>query len=145
MCTSRKNDADPSLDVIRIAVASSDGVTIDEHFGQATGFRIYEVRDDGGYRLLETRADQTHGEGGARTPAAIALLLADVEVVLASQLGPHAVEALRSKGIKGYAVKSSIDRALTSYARRRKFLDSTIPGGGLGCSPSAGDCSGGCR
>ena len=145
MCTSRKNDSDPSFDVIRIAVASSDGVTIDEHFGQATGFRIYEVRDDGGYRLLETRADQTHGEGGARTPAAIALLLADVDVVLASQLGPHAVDALKSKGIKGFAVKSNIDRALTSYAKRRKFLDSTIPGGGPGCSPPAGGCSGGCR
>jgi len=39
MCTSRKNEADPSLDVVRIAVASSDGVTIDEHFGQATSFR----------------------------------------------------------------------------------------------------------
>lgn len=145
MCTSNNNDTDPSLDVIRIAVASSDGVTIDEHFGQAAGFRIYEVHDDGTYRLLETRVDKAQDEGGARNPAAIALFLADVDVGLASQLGPHAVEALRNKGIKGYAVKSNIDRALTSYVRRRKFLDSTIPGGGLGCSPPAGGCSGGCR
>jgi len=101
--------------------------------------------DDGTYRYLETRAAAPPGDGGARTPAAIALLLVDVDVVLASQFGPHAVEALRSKGIKGYAVKSNIDRALTSYARRRKFLDSTVPGGGLGCSPPSGGCSGGCR
>ncbi len=49
MCTSRKNEADPSLDVVRIAVASSDGVTIDEHFRPGNQLP-YEVLDDGTYR-----------------------------------------------------------------------------------------------
>ena len=49
----------------KIAVASSDGIQIDETFGSAKRFLIYEV-EDGAYRRLEERAadeDKTDRRG----------------------------------------------------------------------------------
>ncbi|MCR5614157.1 NifB/NifX family molybdenum-iron cluster-binding protein [Treponema sp.] len=39
----------------KIAVASSDGVNIDVHFGAAKFFSIYEVQDDASFSFLEKR------------------------------------------------------------------------------------------
>ena len=39
---------------VKIAVASSDGETVNEHFGRAVSFRIYRLHD-AGYKLLEVR------------------------------------------------------------------------------------------
>lgn len=39
----------------KIAVASSDGVHIDGHFGSATDFYILQVQDDGSYEQIEKR------------------------------------------------------------------------------------------
>ncbi len=39
-----------------IAVASSNGTTVDIHFGAASEFRIYRVEDDASFSFAETRA-----------------------------------------------------------------------------------------
>ncbi|MDE5619702.1 MAG: dinitrogenase iron-molybdenum cofactor biosynthesis protein [Ruminococcus sp.] len=39
----------------RIAVASSDGIVVNQHFGHADKFLIYKVDGDGSYRFLEIR------------------------------------------------------------------------------------------
>lgn len=39
----------------KIAVASSDGITIDAHFGSTTQFYILQVNDDESYQILEDR------------------------------------------------------------------------------------------
>lgn len=54
----------------KIAVASSDGIQIDETFGSAEKFLIYEV-EDGVYRRLETRASdekRTDRSGAPQAP-----------------------------------------------------------------------------
>lgn len=39
----------------KIAVASSDGINVDLHFGAAAEFLIYQVNDEGGFELSEKR------------------------------------------------------------------------------------------
>lgn len=39
----------------KIAVASTDGIVVNQHFGRADKFLIYEVNDDGSYSFIETR------------------------------------------------------------------------------------------
>lgn len=39
----------------KIAVASSDGINVDLHFGAAAEFLIYEVNDEGTFKLSEKR------------------------------------------------------------------------------------------
>lgn len=45
----------------KIAVASSDGIFTDVSFGEADFFQVYEIGDDGQYRLLERR-EWTEGQ-----------------------------------------------------------------------------------
>jgi predicted Fe-Mo cluster-binding NifX family protein len=39
----------------RVAVATSDQIHIDQHFGQTESFTIYQVKDDGSYEQLGVR------------------------------------------------------------------------------------------
>jgi nitrogen fixation protein NifX len=39
---------------MKVAFATTDGVQVDEHFGRAGMFAVYEVREEG-YRLVEMR------------------------------------------------------------------------------------------
>lgn len=48
----------------RIAVASSDGVHVDRHFGGAEEFSIYAVDDGGSFSFLERRAAPAGTSGG---------------------------------------------------------------------------------
>ena len=43
------------MDNYKIAVASSDGIVVNQHFGHADKFLIYEVNNDGNYNFIEIR------------------------------------------------------------------------------------------
>ena len=107
----------------KVAVASTDGLVINEHFGRANEFLIYDVNDTGSHTLLETRqialspAD-SHDQG----LAAKAGLLADVKVVLVAQIGPGAEKVLRQKGIIALTITGTIEKALVAYGKRGRFI-----------------------
>ena len=48
-------EGQPKTAGYRVAAASSDGIVINQHFGRADIFYIYEVTGKGNYRFLETR------------------------------------------------------------------------------------------
>jgi len=123
--------------MLKVAVASNDGITIDEHFGRAESFLVYEVAEDGTSRFLERRSVAAAGDGeaaGHRSDAAIELLN-DVNAVLAVQVGPGSEGALTRRGIRSFALKGPIEKAVSSYGRRHRFLDSTVPGLPAGYEP----------
>jgi nitrogen fixation protein NifX len=135
--------------MLKIAVASNDGSTVDEHFGRAKAFYIYEVEDDGSSRLLEHREIKPGAEGAHGSDAAVEQL-GDVNAVLAVQIGPNAQGALTRRGIRSFALGGPVDRALASYGKRHRLLDVAIPGIPKGYSPEkrcGSGCSpkGGCR
>jgi nitrogen fixation protein NifX len=135
--------------MVKVAVATSDGINIDEHFGQARQFRLYQVENDGSYQQLEVRSIANAPTDSARVYSAETTVeqLADVDVVLVSQIGPHAVAGLSNRGIKAFTVKGAVSRALTAYGKRHKLLDLEIPGVS-GCRPKGGSCgcsSQGCK
>lgn len=110
--------------MVKIAVASTDGLVINEHFGRANEFLIYDVNQIGSHSLLETRqftlspAD-SHDHG----LAAKAGLLADVEVVLVAQIGPGAEKVLRQRGIIALTITGTIEKALVAYGKRGGFIN----------------------
>jgi nitrogen fixation protein NifX len=134
------------INLAKVAVASTDGVSVNEHFGRAQEFFIYEVNEKGEYKLLENRkiVPQCTGDTGKHGSTSAALL-ADVEVVLVSQIGPGAEQQLRGQGVIALSVNSTIDKALQAYGKRGKFIKNSVlrsPGGGC----SGGSCrSGGCH
>ncbi len=136
----------------KVAVASTDGVFINEHFGRSKEFWIYEVDESEVYTFLERRENNPHcvDSTNAHTAGATAQLLADVEAVLVTQIGPRAEKELRSYNIIALAVTSPIDKALKAYGKRGKYIRNIIPKTAADCQPSGSDgscggCSHGCK
>ncbi|MDF2572155.1 MAG: nifB: nitrogenase cofactor biosynthesis protein NifB, partial [Sporomusa sp.] len=69
-----------------------------------------------------------------------AQLLADVEVVLVSQIGPRAEQELRSHGVIALPISGPIDKALKAYGKRGRYIRNNISRASDSCKPT--DCSG---
>lgn len=126
----------------KIAVASTDGIAINEHFGRAKEFLIYQVEEDGEYKLLEKRQTnnkETEGTAGHSVQSKI-LLLSDIEVILVNQIGDEAQRLLQSKGIIVFAINGSIDKSLKAYGKRGKLVGKVFLGSGLNDKPHGGGC-----
>lgn len=130
----------------KIAVSSTDGVLINEHFGRAKQFYIYEITENEEVKFIELRenaptctGDYNHGQ-----IEEAAKLLSDVNVVLTFHIGPTATKILQSQGVNVYTLTGPIEKALNTYAKRRKILENINIGPIVQCSPSGNCSSGGC-
>ena len=110
--------------LLRVAVASSDGKIINQHFGQAKQFLIFDVDDNGDYEYIELRENIPTCCGGNHSAASMEStlkLIEDVDIVLVSQIGPGASQSLISNGIQPYIMPIFIDEALKKLGS--KFMD----------------------
>lgn len=86
----------------RIAVASSDGIVINQHYGRASLFGIYDVWSKNTIQLVENREVVPVCQGGThdndRMRENIAYLL-DCKYVLVSRIGQGAAALLEQEGI----------------------------------------------
>jgi len=98
----------------KVAIASSDGKYVNQHFGKAKHFLIVELNDDGSYEYLETRKNTPacHVEGHDSSLEDSINLISDCEGVLISQIGPGAADALIANGIQPIIIPMLIDDAL---------------------------------
>lgn len=112
----------------KVAVASTDGIVINEHFGRAREFWIYEGDETGTYTFLERRQTKSAIVSIANGHAAgqAAHLLADVEAVLVARIGRQAELELRAKDIYALQVTGSIEKALAAYTKRGKLIRSNF-------------------
>lgn len=107
----------------KVAVASSDGKFVNQHFGMAQQFLIFEIDDDGEYKFLELRENAPACDVEGHTEDAMTRsvkLISDCKVVLASQIGPAAVDILIKNGIEPYMAPTFIDGALKELASIKK-------------------------
>jgi predicted Fe-Mo cluster-binding NifX family protein len=113
---------------VKIAVATTDGVSLSQHFGQSKGFVVFEV--DGltvKNRELRTNDDTPHNQGicnhegqnqqGTQGHASILDLLIDCEIVLCGGMGGGAAQSLRQAGIRPVILHAtgSADDAVSQY------------------------------
>lgn len=106
---------------IRVAVASSDGKVINQHFGHAQQFLIFDFDKNGNYEYVETRKNEPSCSGGDHTSDALECTLdviKDTKIVLASQIGPGASQFLISKGIQTLMMPLFIDDALAKLGKQ---------------------------
>lgn len=106
---------------LRIAVASRDGARIDQHFGQADRFLIYDVTPAGA-DLLEERRLAAHARNEENPRDTIRRMLADCPVLLVAKIGPAPQEMLAGAGIAASDLQAGqeIEAALA-----RIFADKT--------------------
>lgn len=98
----------PSKDRPRVAVASSGGMDVDLHLGQAQTLLIYGPREDGLNCLLETRQTPAAGQGESRWDE-LAATLHDCFALLAASAGQRPREVLAGYGIRVLVTEENIE------------------------------------
>src|SRR5450759_4030946 len=95
---------------MKVAFASSRGTTVDEHFGRAGAFAIYDVTPTGGEFLelrrvseddLDTEVGVTRGMGDLHDAAIAAKIdkLADCKIVYFTEIGGPSAAKLVRRGV----------------------------------------------
>ena len=99
----------------KLAIATSDGFTVNEHFGHANFFRVYELGNTD-YTFIEVRdavAACQHSLGHDTTRFdKIIELLSDCDAVLVQKIGEGAAAYLIERGVRVFEVSGPIDGVL---------------------------------
>lgn len=124
-----------------VAVASHEGLLINQHLGEAKNFQIWE-QDEGQFHAVEKRLAPKTG-GGIKRWHQLAALLADCRAVLVSGVGETPREILSKAGIMPVEASGFIEEGLrTIYegratgvlkGRRSPCSDGSCTGTGGGC------------
>lgn len=109
---------------MKIAFATTDGINVDEHFGRAGMFAIYELTADG-YKLIELRRfahsrdaaiEESKGMGEIHDDRVQSKVdkLADCKIVFLTEIGGPSAARLVKKGLMPIKVKetASIEESL---------------------------------
>ncbi|EPR42528.1 Radical SAM domain protein [Desulfovibrio sp. X2] len=137
--------APPPLDVARpyVAVASMEGMLVNEHLGEALRFQIWGEDGQGGFTMVEERPAPPPGGGPGRWYS-LASLLKDCRVVLVAGVGDTPRTVLEEEGIVCVEMEGFIEQGLTAVYKtgdlaavrtRRKGASCSVgcKGGGEGC------------
>ncbi len=106
---------------MRVAVVSSDGKVINQHFGKASRFLIFDV-DCCKIQFIEVRETKPlcgsaeYGHADDALSRAISLI-SDCEAVLCARIGSGAEEELREYGIEPIEAPYFIDEALKNICQ----------------------------
>jgi len=105
----------------RVAFAST-GKYIDQHFGSARCFQVYDI-GGGKYDFVETREAvakcQGHCEGGFDH---LLEALNDCGMVFVSQIGPSAIAFMAGKGKRVFEASGAVEEIL-SYIVKENLLE----------------------
>jgi nitrogen fixation protein NifB len=108
-----------------VAVATMEGVLVNQHLGEADRFLVYEQDPGipGNYRVKEIRHAPPEGGGDARW-AELAVTLKDCRALLVNAAGPTPMKILTQHGLRVTEMEGLIDEGL-----RAVFADKPIPVG----------------
>jgi nitrogen fixation protein NifB len=128
----------------RVAVASIEGLMVNQHLGNASVLSIYEAGDDGRPQFVEERPTPIPGSGEERWHN-LAHLLHDCCTVLVRFAGTSPREILRQYDIEVVVMEGFIEEALQtifSGSPLPSFMTATAPRKcGSGCSGDGGGCA----
>jgi len=108
---------------IRIAVASSDGLNVDQHFGRAQHFRIYQLNENN-FDFIEERISHppcSEHQHSDHLLDQAAEHISDCQGVIACQIGPGAVDVLLIRRILPFTMEGSVDEALKTLLATNRF------------------------
>ena len=102
-------------DKYRVAIASTDGESVNQHYGKATKFYIYSIDDEVGYDLVEERLVEPVCQDGSHEISKMeesALRFNDCRYIVVSRLGAPASAAPTAAGITAMELPGTIDDAI---------------------------------
>ena len=104
---------------IRIAVASSDGDLVDQHFGRARSFFVFQLRD-GEAEFVEERIGRPFCHGDEEVDESLKEapeLLSDCQEVYVLEFGKCAEDALMERGVRPIKCKGSVEEVVLRRAK----------------------------
>lgn len=105
-----------------IAVASSDGIVVNSHFGRAKNFYIYEESDEQ-VRYIEKREVEPVCDGGNHDDKKIRRTiekLLDCNYLLVSRIGNGAAALIENQGIDVYEIPGMIEESIQQLLKYEK-------------------------
>jgi nitrogen fixation protein NifB len=124
-----------------VAVATQEGVLVNQHLGEAREFQIWGLEGEK-YQLIENRKAPVSG-GGIRRWHQLAKVLADCRAVLISGIGPTPAEILEKSGTLPVEASGFIEEGLAAIyqgkktellrGRRKSCASGQCSGTGTGC------------
>jgi nitrogen fixation protein NifB len=94
----------------RVAVATYEGMLVNQHLGEAKKLYIFEETKNG-YKLIEQRETPAQGKGNLRW-AELSRILSDCRALLTGGVGRNPIEILEASGIKVMQMTGLIDTGL---------------------------------
>jgi nitrogen fixation protein NifB len=102
-----------------VAVASHEGVLVNQHLGEAASFYIFERRGDG-FILVEKREAPDAGSGAERWRE-LANVLHDCRALLASGIGANPKSVLTECGVQAIETEGVVEDLLDSVYQQRSL------------------------
>lgn len=99
----------------KIAVASSDGIVVNQHFGHAEKFLIYEVNNDKNYKFVEIRTVEAVcncGNHDDRKLTENLQKIQDCKYLLVSRIGAGASARAEQFGITPMELPDMIEKSV---------------------------------
>lgn len=124
-----------------VAVASMEGVLVNQHLGEASKLLIYG-KENGVVSLMEARDTPAKG-GGMERWAQLAENLADCHTLLVSGIGENPKQTLSASGIDIFNVEGLIDDAVDAVFKGSP-LRHMIKRSATACGAACGGTGGGC-
>ena len=133
--------ANPDDDRPYVAVATLEGVLVNQHLGEAEEIAVFG-RDEQGFCLVERRRAPPPG-GGPQRWQALAETLKDCRALLVASAGQSPRSALADQGIQVIMMEGLIEEGLEAVyrgvplrapLRKQHHCGSGCAGNGLGCS-----------
>ena len=124
-----------------VAVASREGVLVNQHLGEADHLLIYGKKNDA-VSLIESRRTPESG-GGMRRWDELADSISDCSLLLVSGVGQNPRQALTRKGIEVVEIEGLIDEAVRTVfdgGSLRHLTKRKIAACGAECSGTGGGC-----
>jgi nitrogen fixation protein NifB len=125
-----------------VAVATYEGMLVNQHLGEAKSLYIFEETKNG-YKLIEMRKTPESGTGNFRW-IQLATLLDDCRAILTGGAGQSPTEILESNGIKVVQMTGLIDTGLDFVYKNttlRTLKKSEMQKCGEGCRGNAQGCA----
>lgn len=105
----------------RLAVCSKDGDLVDQHFGRAEQFLIYDYQD-GAVRFLEARPVEPYGADPDQAEedriARMVKLIDECNGVVCMRIGSHPSRVLRDIGLEIFTTCDKVQNALKKAAEK---------------------------
>ena len=106
-----------ALDRPYVAVATYEGMLVNQHLGEAKKLHIFEATKNG-YKFIEQRATPEAGRGNLRW-AELANLLSDCRAILTGGAGANPSDILQANGIRVMQMTGLIDTGLDAVFKNK--------------------------